>query len=272
LHELPKAGVLAVTRWGEGGASHQRGLHPIYNPRRGDCGCNPVRALHNYPHPSEGFVEAARRGLCIIPHPGEGLWKQPGEGSAKFHTPARGLWKHPGEGSAQPGEGSARTVHEACHGRECLVCHFGSRILVTGFRPAVAGLSQAWGFSPQAGGGNPLRATGRRAREVPSSSRKARTLDFPDRGSSGVGGGSALRSVPSVLGPPGTLQGDTHSPPGRRAEASGLSPGRRYRRSGRLGWENRPGLLGAWHPQRSRTTEKRNMKQIDSPKHQTIVL
>ena len=120
MHELPKAGVLAVTRWGEGGASHQRGLHPIYNPRRGDCGCNPVRALHNYPHPSEGFVEAARRGLCIIPHPGEGLWKQPGEGSAKFHTPARGLWKHPGEGSAQPGEGSACTVHGACHGRECL--------------------------------------------------------------------------------------------------------------------------------------------------------
>ena len=200
----------------------------------------------------------------------------PLEGSAEATTPLKGSvakgvprW---GSTPVHPWLGSARTVHEACHGRECLVCHFGSRILVTGFRPAVAGLSQAWGFSPQAGGGNPLRATGRRAREVPSSSRKARTLDFPDRGSSGVGGGSALRSVPSVLGPPGTLQGGTHSPPGRRAEASGLSPGRRYRRSGRLGWENRPGLLGAWHPQRSRTTEKQNMKQIDNPKHQTIVL
>ena len=175
----------------------------------------------------------------------------PLEGSAEATTPLKGSvakgvprW---GSTPVHPWLGSARTVHEACHGRECLVCHFGSRILVTGFRPAVAGLSQAWGFSPQAGGGNPLRATGRRAREVPSSSRKARTLDFPDRGSSGVGEGSALRSVPSVLGPPGTLQGDTHSPPGRRAEASGLSPGRRYRRSGRLGWENRPGLLGAWH-------------------------
>jgi hypothetical protein len=126
----------------------------------------------------------------------------PLEGSAEATTPLKGSvakgvprW---GSTPVHPWLGSARTVHEACHGRECLVCHFGSRILVTGFRPAVAGLSQAWGFSPQAGGGNPLRATGRRAREVPSSSRKARTLDFPDRGSSGVGGGSALRSVPSV--------------------------------------------------------------------------
>jgi hypothetical protein len=86
-------------------------------------------------HPGEGSAQhsAPRRGQC-------------GSG----HTPARALWQevYPGEGSTpvHPGEGSARTVHEACHGRECLGCHFGNPILATGFRPAVAGLARPGAF------------------------------------------------------------------------------------------------------------------------------
>ncbi len=142
---------------------------------------------------------APRRGLCTKTNP------QPGEGSVEK--------VYPGEGSTpvHPGEGSARTVHEACHGRECLGCPFGDpdtghgertrggrpRLMVFVHRrwPECGGILLLHSQAVVAKGGHRTRGA-----VVPSSSGKhAHRAGFRS-GTAQVWGACALRSMLSTPG------------------------------------------------------------------------